>query len=233
MAGDSIFDRARGVRASIRAQNEMRKDEQAVRMQVQALDRFRRAVVSFEAAVGALNEAKELGLNVQTDVSVPPTVEISSSSDFFAGNDLPALEATLASAVQHLDGSVDIAYQNAVVELEGQPAGEQELEVLADLDLEVAEEALQALSAASESWVNEVQNPKRPDLKKAERLAKALDDAWRALEESGVSQHQVQLVRRLAGDCVPLTTVDLEDIAWLFDVGFASTLKLCSNSRGR
>ena len=100
MADDSIFERARGVRASIRAQNQMRRDEQALRMLAQALDRFGRVVVSFEAAIEALNKAKALGLAVQTDASVPPEVTLKSSAEFLGGNDLPALEATLASAVQ-------------------------------------------------------------------------------------------------------------------------------------
>lgn len=233
MADDSIFEHARSIRTAIRSQNEKRKDEQALQMEVKALERLERAVASFEATVSVLNEAKDLGLDVQSDVSVPPEVEVSSPADFFGGNDLPVLEETLARAVQHLDKSVDIAFRDAVVDLDGHPAGDQELKVLAELDLEVAETAIQALADASERWLREVEQPKRPDLQAAKQLAKELDDAWRALEESGVSQHQVRLLRRLAGDCVPLTTVDLEDIAWLFEVGFASTLKLCSNSRSR
>lgn len=234
MADDTIFDRARGIRAAIRAQNEKRKDEQAIQLQGQALGRFERVLVAFESAVEALDDAKEIGLEVAAEASLPPKVEVGDPADFFSGNALPGLEDTLKAAVEHLDGTVDIAFRDAVIELDGHPAGEHELAVLADLDLEVADAAMKALADASGRWLKEVQNPRRPDLEEAKRLAKELDDAWGALEESGVSKDQVNLLRRLAGDCVPLTTVDLEDIAWLFEVGFASTLKLCSNSsRGR
>lgn len=231
MAIDSIFEHARGIRAAIRVQTEKRKDEQALHMQEQALDRFERAVAAFEAAVEALNDAKDHGLAVESKVSIPSKVEVGSPAEFFAGNDLPALEDVLASAVQRLDESVDIAFRDAVIELDGHPAGDHELDVLANLDLEVAEGAMQALAVASDRWVREVEKPRRPDLKVAKRLAKELDNAWHALEVSGVSKQQVQLLRRLSGDCVPLTTVEPDDIAWLFKVGFASTLMLCSNSR--
>lgn len=233
MAEASLFERARGIRAAITTKNEQLKDEQALLLQSQALGRFGRQVDSLVAVVNAIGEAKRLGLAVSAEASLPPRVEVGDADDFISGNDLPGLEDTIKAAVEHLDQAVDIAFRDAVIELDGHPAGCEELEVLRDLDLEVAEEAMQALADASERWRTEVQTPKRPDLKAAKRLSKELDDAWRSLEASGVSQHQIELLRRLSGDCVPLTSVDLDDLAWLFEVRFASTLKLCSNMRGR
>jgi hypothetical protein len=230
MADPDLFQRARSIRAAIKAHEELLSDEHYNTMRTRRLEDLEVAVTGFTAAVDDVAEAKSQGLDVASTASVPHIVDVDDPTEFIAGNDLTRLEETLHAATASIDGALDQAFASAIVALDAHPAGTGELELLAELDLDAAEVALEALTNASARWKKQIEEPKRPDIHRAQELARELDEAWAALAASGIRQEQVDLLRRLSGDCVPLTTVTVEDVAWLFDIGFAATLKLCSNS---
>jgi hypothetical protein len=230
VADFALFERARDLRAAIKAHEEHLADENYNTMRENRLQDFQKSITSFATAMEAVRKAEGRGVAVHLEASLPRVVEVDDPTEFITGNGLTQLEATIDAAVDSIDESLDRAFDAAIAELDAHPAGEHELRVLADLDLETAESALNALTNASERWWKEIDKPTRPDVEVARNLARELDNAWTALADSGITQEQVDLLRRLSGDCVPLTTVNIRDITWLFEIGFASTLKLCSNS---